>query len=241
MSWSSVSRTTRDGRRVVVKRTTYDARLEADGLQALANAGALVPDVIEADTERLVIEEVSGPERWEELGRSLAHCHSCSADAFGYTIDNVLGPLPQSNTWDQSWSNFYAEQRLGPHLDVLPTDLADRIRSAIDTGAMTALLDRGQPPSLVHGDLWSGNVVSGRSFIDPAVHYADRELDPAFAAVFGGIPARMWSAYEEVWPFDPGWEERRPALQLYHLLVHVRLFGGSYVGMVADRLDELGW
>src|SRR5690606_8083327 len=131
VSWSSVSRTTRHGRRVVVKRTTYDAGLEADRLQAVANAGALVADVIEADSERLVIEEVSGPERWEELGRSLAHCHSCSADAFGYTIDNGLGPLPQSNTWDQSWSNFYAEQRLGPHLDVLPTDLADRIRSAI--------------------------------------------------------------------------------------------------------------
>jgi fructosamine-3-kinase len=93
----------------------------------------------------------------------------------------------------------------------------------------------------VHGDLWSGNIVAGRWLIDPAVHFADRELDLAFAAVFGGIPARMWSAYEESWPLDEGWEARRPALQLYHLLVHVRLFGGGYRAMVADRLDALGW
>lgn len=241
MAWASISRQVRDGQPVVVKTTDYDARLEADGLRALATAGAFAPQVIDADEDRLVMEEVGGPEAWEELGRSLARCHQATADAYGYHTGNFLGPLPQVNTWDDAWPRFYAERRLSPHLDDLPADLSHRIRRAIDSGAVADLLEHAQSPSLIHGDLWSGNVVAGRWLIDPAVHFADRELDPAFAAVFGGIPDRMWNAYEEVWPFDEGWQERRPALQLYHLLVHVRLFGGSYVGMVAARLDALGW
>lgn len=71
--------------------------------------------------------------------------------------------------------------------------------------------------------------------------FSDREVELAFAALFGGIQERMWRAYGEAWPLPDGWERRRPALQLHHLLVHVRLFGGSYPRMVADRLDRLGW
>lgn len=226
---------------MVVKTTDYDARVEAAGLAALAGAGVPVPAVITADRHRLVMEAVEGPEAWEDLGRALAGCHGVTAPAFGYQTDNFLGPLPQANPWTPSWADFYVEHRLRPYLAALPDEPAGRLRRAIDEGKVAALLDHGQPPALVHGDLWSGNVVAGRWLIDPAVHYADRELDPAFAAVFGGIPTRMWAAYEEVWPLDDGWRERRPALQLYHLLVHVRLFGGSYVAMVAERLDRLRW
>lgn len=241
VTWASIRRGVVDGQPMITKRTDYDARLEADGLRALAAAGAPVPTVVEATEDLLIMEEVAGPEDWEELGRSLARCHRASADGYGYHHDNVLGPLPQVNAWEASWPRFYAEHRLSPYLGELPVDLAGRIRTAIDSEALTDLLDHGQEPSLVHGDLWSGNVVAGRWLIDPAVHYADRELDAAFAAVFGGIPERMWMAYAEVWPLADGWRDRRPALQLYHLLVHVRLFGGGYVGMVADRLDRLGW
>lgn len=241
MAWASIRRGVVDGRPVITKATDYDARLEADGLRALAAAGAPVPRVVEATEDRVTMDEVDGPNDWEGLGRSLARCHQATADAYGYHQDNVLGPLPQVNTWDASWPRFYAERRLSPYLGDLPDTLAVRIRTAIDSGALADLLDHGQEPSLVHGDLWSGNVVAGRWLIDPAVHYADRELDAAFAAVFGGIPDRMWKAYAEVWPLADGWRERRPALQLYHLLVHVRLFGGGYVGMVADRLDRLAW
>lgn len=240
-AWSSITREFRNGRPVVVKTTEYDARLEADGLRSLAEAGAPVPTIISVDTHRLVLEEVGGPADWEGLGRALARCHRASADRYGYHIDNVIGPLPQSNRWDGSWSNFFIEQRLSPYLGDLPAELGDRIRARIDSGHLEALLEHGQLPSLVHGDLWSGNIVDGRWLIDPAVHYADRELDLAFAAVFGGIPNVMWEAYREVWPLDDGWEERRPLLQLYHLLVHVRLFGGGYVRMVAERLTALGW
>jgi fructosamine-3-kinase len=241
VAWASISRDVAAGRRVVVKTTDYDARLEADGLRALSAAGALVPEVLNATRDRVVMEEVDGPEAWEELGRSLARCHRATANAYGYHIDNVLGPLPQINHWDEWWPRFYAEMRLSPYLTDLPPGLSRRIRTAIDSGKLDDLLDHGQKPSLIHGDLWSGNVVAGRWLIDPAVHYADRELDSAFASVFGGIPSSMWSAYQEIWPLEDGWEDRRPALQLYHLLVHVRLFGGSYVDMVTARLDALAW
>lgn len=224
----------------MVKETDHDARLEADGLQALAAAGAPTPEVIAVDEHRLVMTEVHGPEAWEDLGRALARCHRSAADAFGYHLDNYLGPLRQANAWTASWPEFYT-RRLTPYLADLPATLAGRLRAAIDDGRLARLLEHDPTPSLVHGDLWSGNIVEGRWLIDPAVHHADRELDLAFAAVFGGIPPRMWAAYVDVWPLDQGWEERRPALQLYHLLVHVRIFGGSYVAMVAERLESLGW
>lgn len=241
MQWARLTRTRREGREVVVKTTDYDARAEADGLRALAAAGAPVPAVISVDADRLVMDAVGGPEDWEALGRALARVHRATAPAYGYSISNFIGALPQDNPWTESWPEFYARHRLEPYLADLPTELARRLRAAIEDGRLAGLLDHGQRPSLVHGDLWSGNVVEGRWLIDPAVHYADRELDHAFSAVFGGLPHQMWSAYQEVWPLDEGWEVRRPALQLYHLLVHVRLFGGSYVGMVADRLDRLAW
>lgn len=241
MQWARLTRGRHDGREVVIKTTDYDARVEADGLRALADADAPVPGVISVDADRLVIDAVGGPEDWEGLGQALARVHRATAPAYGYAISNYIGALTQDNPWTESWPVFYARHRLEPYLADLPAELARRLRAAIEDGRLAGLLDHGQRPALVHGDLWSGNVVAGRWLIDPAVHYADRELDHAFSAVFGGIPGRMWSAYEEVWPLDQGWEERLPALQLYHLLVHVRLFGGSYLGMVAERLDRLAW
>lgn len=224
----------------MVKRTSYDARLEADGLRALAAAGAPVPAVHSVDEHQLVMDWVSGPPAWVELGRSLATVHTTTADRFGYPIDNVIGSLPQINTWTDDWAEFFVVNRIRPHLEALPPDLAARLERACDRH-LPAFLAHGASPSLVHGDLWAGNVVDGRWLIDPAVHYADREHELAFMALFGGIPEAMERAYLELLPLDDGWQRRRPILQLPHLLVHVRLFGGGYAGMVADRLDREGW
>ncbi len=242
MSWATVRRDRLgDGTPVAVKDTTYDARLEADGLQALARAGAPVPEVIDVDEHRLVMEWVEGPADWERVGRGLAAAHLSTADAFGYHRNNVIGPLVQDNTWHDDWADFYVERRIVPFLADLPADLARRLRRAGD-GPLRELLGSHRPrPGLVHGDLWSGNVVAGRSLVDPAVCYADPELDRAFSELFGGLPARLWAAHDEVAPPAEGWRDRLPALQLYHLLVHVRLFGGHYVTMVADRLAVYGW
>lgn len=186
---------------------------------------------------------VAGTPDWEGLGRRLVAVHRHGTGRFGYPIDNVVGPLAQPNPWTRSWGRFFAESRILVHLDdpAVPGELARRLRRACD-GPLPDLLDEHGPvPSLVHGDLWAGNIVDGSWLIDPAVSYSDREVELAFIAVFGGIPEEMKRAYEEAWPLPDGWERRRPALQLHHLLVHVRLFGGSYARMVADRLDRLGW
>lgn len=230
-----------DGRAVVVKATDYDATLEAEGLEALAAAGAPVPTVLAVDASTLVMSHVSGPPRWRELGATLAAVHGHRGERFGWHQDNVIGPLPQDNTERESWSEFYIEQRLRPWLDTsdLPASVRRRLRAACD-GPLPELLEHGAAPSLVHGDLWSGNIVAGRALIDPAVHHADREFELAFAALFGGIPDDFWEGYHGTWPLDAGWQRRRPALQLYHLLVHVELFGAGYAASVVQRLDQLG-
>lgn len=228
---------------MAVKETAYDARLEAEGLDALGSAGALTPRVLEVTPTRLVMEWIDGLPRWTQLGRSLAIAHRTTNDRFGWHRDNVIGPLPQHNAWNGSWGEFFAERRVLAHLDdsAVPRGIARRLQRACD-GPLQDLLDRHDPrPSLVHGDLWSGNIVAGRSFIDPAVSFADREIDLAFLAFFGGVPDGFIDAYLAEFPLPDGWVERRPALQLHHALVHVRLFGRPYVARVETILSALGW
>jgi fructosamine-3-kinase len=237
-----------DGTPAVVKVTPYDPRVEADGLAALREAGAPVPAVLAVDGDLLVLERLAdegvppSSADWEALGGALADVHRRTAQRYGWHVDNLIGSLPQRNGWRDTWSAFYAEQRIRPWLGApaLPAAVRRRLEQALE-GPLHALLPERPPASLVHGDLWSGNVVAGRWLIDPAVCHADREYELAFMDVFGGFPAGLWAAYEAAWPLDPGWRERRPALQLYHLLVHVQLFGGGYVGSVVSRLDALGW
>lgn len=230
------------GRAVVKHTTSYDARLEAEGLEALRVAGAPVPEVWAVAADVIVLEHVSGTPAWAELGGALARVHRTTDDRFGWDRDNVLGPLHQDNTRSSDWPSFFVERRVRPHLhaEALPVGVRRRLADACD-GPLPDLLDHDPVPSLIHGDLWHGNVVDGRWLIDPAVHHADRELELAFMAQFGGFPDELWHTYLDAWPLAHGWQRRRPALQLYHLLVHVELFGASYVAPVVDRLDRLGW
>lgn len=230
-----------DGSLVVVKETDYDPGLEAEGLAALRAAGGPTPRVLAVDAQRLVLEYVEGPGDLEALGVAVATVHGDVGTAFGWHRDNVIGPLPQANPPTQDWPTFYAEHRLAPYLGDLPGELARRLGRAVERGDLARLLDHDVEPSLVHGDLWRGNVIGDRWLIDPAVHRADRELDLAMLDLFGGIPPAFAAGYERTRPLDDGWRQRRPALQLYHLLVHVRLFGAGYLSGVAGRLDALGW
>lgn len=232
----------RDGRAVVVKQTPYPPEVEADGLRALADAGAPVPEVIAAEGDVLVLAHVEGSPDWARLGRRLAAVHARTGEWFGWPRDNLIGSLPQRNEPTADWASFFAEQRIRPYLDTpaLPGSARERLAGALE-GPLADLLDHGPAPSLVHGDLWSGNVVDGWWLIDPAVCYADRELELAFMDTFGGFPPALFEAYAAEWPLPDGWRERRPALALYHLLVHVELFGSAYARAVTSRLDALGW
>ncbi|MFP4635564.1 MAG: fructosamine kinase family protein [Nitriliruptoraceae bacterium] len=230
-----------DGTTVVVKRGPGDATLEAEGLAALRTAGAETPAVLGVEDTVIVLEYVSEPGDPADLGRRLARVHATTGPGFGWHRDNLIGPLPQANPWHDDWAGFLAEQRLAPHLDALPGHLRVRIARAIDDGRLARRADHDVATSLVHGDLWAGNILHERWLIDPAVHHADREVDLAMLELFGAVPPTMQRGYDEVWPLDAGAEERRPLLQLYPLLVHVRLFGSAYLPSVASRLDQLGW
>jgi fructosamine-3-kinase len=230
-----------DDRLVVVKTGPTDAGLEAEGLEALRAAGAPVPEVLAVDDQVLVIDHLDGRGDPASFGRALAHLHATTATRFGWHRDNVIGPLPQHNDRTSDWATFVATQRLMPHLEVLPTPLARRLRTAIADGRLAGLLGHDPTPSLVHGDLWSGNVLGWRWMIDPAVHHADREVDLAMLDLFGGLPPAFLAGYTEVAPLPDGVERRRLVLQIVPLLVHVRLFGASYLGGIEHRLTALGW
>jgi fructosamine-3-kinase len=231
-----------DGRAVVVKRCPYPADIEADGLGALAAAGAPVPAVLAAHRDVLVLERVAGPPDWAGLGRAVARMHRTTGPRFGWHRDNSGGRIAQRNGWCDDWPTFFTEHRVRVHLTdpAVPPTLRRRIERAC-AGPLPALLPARPPASLTHGDLWAGNVVDGRWLVDPAVSFADRELDLAFADMSSALPAAFHDAYRAAWPPDPGYPGRRSALQLHKLLVNLRHFGERYVPRIEAALDRYGW
>ncbi|MEM9864283.1 MAG: fructosamine kinase family protein [Myxococcota bacterium] len=205
---------------------------ETYGLRALRDAGALrVPEVHRVFADALVLEDL-GPATGcsdasaEAFGRGLASLHRCVGDGPGLARDGYIGSLRQSNAAADRWSEFFFLRRIAPFARAAGLiKEADALRPRLG-----ALL--GDPAaSLLHGDLWSGNAhfgEGGPALIDPAVYHGDREIDLAMMELFGGFPARLWRSYEEAWPLQPGWEERRALFQLPPLLVHAVMFGGSY-------------
>lgn len=184
---------------------------------------------------------------WELFARGLAELHRCSQKQFGLEEDNYIGPLPQPNTPQDNWPDFYISQRLQP-----------LIRNCIDRELLdTAFMDKAvqlykrlpdlfpeEPPALLHGDLWGGNYLCGPIskpyLFDPAVYYGHREMDLAMTRLFGGFDRRFYWHYETFFPLADGWQNRIILCQLYPLLVHSLLFGGGYVQQVRSILDEYG-
>lgn len=216
---------------------------EAASLTRLASARAVrVPRVLAVSGDAIVLEWLepgrAGAAGWQALGASLARLHRSSASAFGLEHDNFIGPLPQPNAWRPAWPAFFREQRIAPQLArALRTGAfasGDRALLARFTDALDDTLRDAAPdgPSLLHGDLWSGNAYPMRdgeiALIDPASYYGDREVDLAMAELFGGFPGTFFDAYEAAWPTPAGRAQRRAAYQVYYLLVHVNLFGAGY-------------
>lgn len=218
---------------------------EALGLKLLASAGSLrVPEVLfhsTADDYAFLLLEIieSGsrqPDFWTDFGRSLAALHRHSAGMFGLDHDNYMGSLKQSNHFHTGWYDFFVAERLEPQLKLARDEgliSASTIKSFENLYRKLPELIPEEKPALIHGDLWSGNFMvsdEGRAcLIDPAAHYGHRESDIAMTKLFGGFTEEFYSAYNSAWPLEKGWQQRIDILNLYPLLIHVNLFGESYL------------
>ena len=220
---------------------------EAEGLAALRAAGARVPALIGHRTQgnQAVLElerlELGSSGDYGALARMLAAVHRSETDRYGWPGDNYIGATPQLNGWSTDWVEFWRERRLRPQLE-----LAARNGFALDCGfllqSLGKLIGHRPPASLLHGDLWSGNAGFHRGapvLFDPAVYYGDREADLAMTELFGGFPREFYAAYEEAYPLPAGYAQRKRLYNLYHLLNHLNLFGGGYLGQVKSTLGLL--
>jgi protein-ribulosamine 3-kinase len=229
---------------------------EADGLRELASAQAIrVPEVLALgkleDRAFICLEWLAfgTPSRTanSRLGEQLAALHAKTAPEYGWHQDNFIGLTPQCNRPHASWPEFFRRCRLEPQLDLAERKGADK--RLLDRGrllceSISAFFATYRPvPSLLHGDLWGGNWGATRVgepvIFDPAVYYGDRETDIAMTRLFGGFGAEFYAAYESAWPLDSGANVRTTLYNLYHVLNHYNMFGGSYLAQARAMIDEL--
>jgi protein-ribulosamine 3-kinase len=182
---------------------------------------------------------------WTRLGEGLAALHRHTQAQHGHSRDNYIGSLPQSNPASPNWATFFAEQRLQPQARLAARrGLWDaQLQARLDhlCARLPALLP-GEPPALLHGDLWSGNVLpctgpeGHPAIFDPAVYYGHREMDIAMTRLFGGFDPGFYAAYHAAYPLEPGWEGRCGLHNLYPLMVHLNLFGAGYLPEIQSVL-----
>ena len=242
------------GRTIVAKVGDDSLPLEGFMLDYLADHLA-VPDVILAEPGLLLMThlESGGPldgGAEAHAAELLARLHGVTNDRFGFDRATLIGGLHQPNDPDQSWLAFFRDRRLlymgrqAVDAGRLPGTLLTRLEAL--AGRLDKWLAEPERPSLIHGDMWGGNVLcrGGRitGFVDPAIYYADPEIELAFSTLFGTFGDAFFRRYRELRPMATGFfEERRHLYNLYPLLVHVRLFGGSYVGQVERTLGRFGF
>jgi len=217
---------------------------ELNGLESLRKTNTVnIPQVTaigEADgVAYILMQYVEAGKRkkdyFEQLGFDLANLHRNQYESFGWNENNYIGSLPQLNKYMQSGSDFLIEMRFKPLVDLaLSNQLVSRAEAKLFDEYYKQLpnLVPDEPASLLHGDLWNGNVITGPDgnawLIDPAVYYGHRETDIAMSKLFGGFDDDFYDSYNETFPLQPGWENRIQLFQLYHLLVHLNLFGRGY-------------
>lgn len=228
---------------------------EANGLNTIRKNGNIyVPKVIKTgetgnDFQYLILEMLERADPtysgWQQLGSQLAQLHQVSNPTFGWKEDNYIGIVMQPNSFMKDWNDFYIVSRIEPMVKMLYNK---KLLTARDLKAAERLYKELhsifpiEKPSLLHGDLWNGNVfplVSNEiALIDPSVYYGHREMDIAMAKLFGGFDDVFFEAYNETHPLQKNWEERLPIAQLFPLLIHAYLFEGYYIKDVQAILKK---
>jgi fructosamine-3-kinase len=232
-----------DGRLSVAKGGAAVAT-EAAMLRALAGAEMPVPMVEGELGDVLLLEHIPNDavfsERaWASIGEALRRLHARTADAYGWPVDYRLGSVALENGERRDWPGFWGDQRLVPTAAILDRPWRERVAALVPR--LSEFLPAAPPASLLHGDLWTGNVLVREgalaALIDPACYHGHAEVDLSMLSLFDEPPGSFWEAYGAR---EPGWEERCAAYQLFPALVHLRLFGGSYGAMVERLLGSLG-
>ena len=221
---------------------------EAEGLVALNREGSpKVPGVYLFGTDFLLLEDLAPGRRaedyWVNFGRKLARMHEVVCPHFGFSSDNYIGSNKQLNTWTGDGYQFFAEKRLlfqarmANRKRLLANDDVDKVHKLCSR--LTELIPE-QPASLLHGDLWGGNATTDSTgspaIIDPAVHYGWAEAELAMTTLFGSFADEFYRSYQEIRPLPPGYEQRYPIYNLYHLINHLNLFGPGYLHQVQSIL-----
>lgn len=230
-------------------RGMYVAEYQALGL--LAQPAVLnVPLALFYDNDVLVLEAfqtgLPAHDWQEQMGRGLAQLHQATQqEVFGFDMDNYLGTTPQVNTWENDWLVFWRDQRLKFQLDIFKekTTSDDPLLKAGYSMLMKLddiLASDKEPGVLLHGDLWSGNAAANEKgepvIFDPASYYGHREAEFGMMRLFGGFGPACEAAYQEVWPFQSGFDRRIDVYRLYHQLNHLNLFGSSYYNGCMDTI-----
>ncbi len=247
-----------DGRHVAVKlddRPEPRLRTEGDMLAYLARHSALpVPEVLYCEPDLLVMSFVPGDSHFTPAAEAhaaelLAGLHHLTAPAFGFPEATLIGGLRQPNEWSTNWLDFFAECRLmamartAVNAGRLPTRYLARLERL--GSRLSTWLREPDRPGLIHGDVWTTNVLARgdriAAFLDPAIYFGDPEIELAFITLFGTFGEAFFDRYRDFHPLDADFfATRRHLLNLYPLLVHVRLFGGSYVASVDESLRRFG-
>jgi fructosamine-3-kinase len=248
-----------DGQRTYFVKVNQAAQLamfeaEALGLQQIDKTGTIrVPRPIcwgiDSGSAYLVLEWLDlgrgNAQAWAEMGRQLAAMHQVTSEkGFGWEQNNTIGSTPQINSWLTDWAEFFAEHRISYQIRLAKRrggsfpqhdDLLPKI--------FQLLADHHPQPALVHGDLWSGNAAVTQTgepvLLDPAVYFGDREVDVAMTELFGGFPADFYRGYNQTLPLDPGYKQRKTLYNLYHILNHFNLFGGSYESQANRMIEQI--
>lgn len=227
---------------------------EARGLTTLAQNGVFTPqvvDVFDQDDHQFLLmtyieNETHSAVFWKNFGQALAKLHqSHPYDSFGLTEDNYIGSLKQVNRFKDTWAAFFIENRIQPLVRMaFDAKLLDK-KHISQFEAFSVAFDHLIPrerPSLLHGDLWSGNLLCGLEqtpvFIDPAIYYGHREMDIAMTKMFGGFDNTFLDFYNDIYPLEKGWQERLSLHNLYPNLVHLILFGRSYLGGIESVIKN---